>query len=65
MVQKVLDGAGQLMASPQLLVFDRGWAESGGYRSLMSSNALQDSHPAMLDRWCRNHPGALLQSFDA
>jgi hypothetical protein len=63
-VQAVLNAAGQLMTAPQLLAFDRGWAESGGYRSLMSSNALQDSHPAMLDRWCRNHPNAVLPTFD-
>jgi hypothetical protein len=64
-VQKVLDSAGQLMTAPQLLVFDRGWAESGGYRSLISSNPLQDSHPDMLNRWCLKHPSAVLPSFDS
>lgn len=64
-VQNVLARAGELMTRPQLLVFDRTWAERGKYTSFIRTNGLEDSHPDMLARWCDIHPEVVLPRFDA
>jgi hypothetical protein len=64
LAQMVLEHARPLMVAPRLVVFDRGWAERGSYTSTLRVNGLEDSHPAMLERWARAHPQAVVPGFE-
>jgi hypothetical protein len=64
LVQAALDRAGEMMTAPELLVFDRTWAERGKYTSFVRVNGIEDSHPRMIEDWCRNHPRALRTRFN-
>jgi hypothetical protein len=64
LAQRLLDDARGHMSAPQLLVFDRTWAERGTYTSWVRVNGLEDSYPTMLHDWAEQNPSAVVARFD-
>jgi len=64
LAQLLLDEARLRMSTPQLLVFDRTWAERGTYTGWVRVNGLEDSYPAMLRDWAEQNPHAVVARFD-